>query len=168
MPTNSSMLKKENDLWSEVYRDSQFFNRVFRYCQVTDPSFHFPESARPNTSKQPSVEEVIAIAERQIFEFQWQIVVDSVNDITIRPNESRDGDTYVSRLLSFDISAISRAREHGLTLEDVSFLKVSGWPKWLSNIQELTVTHFNWRRGLVHRSAWKACRRSCLRLQGST
>ncbi|KAI9203567.1 uncharacterized protein BJ171DRAFT_568708 [Polychytrium aggregatum] len=72
-PTNSSMLAKENELWSEVHRDRPFFDRVQRYCQVTDPAFHFPEDARPNGSKQPSVEEMITIAEGQDFRFKWPL-----------------------------------------------------------------------------------------------
>ncbi|KAI9208351.1 uncharacterized protein BJ171DRAFT_565472 [Polychytrium aggregatum] len=142
-PTNSSMLEKENEFWSEVYRDEQLFNRVQRFCQVTDPEFRFPEDARPNSSKQPSVEEMITIAESQNFRSQWPIVVEGW-DITIRPSARRGGNTYVSRLLPFDIPAINQAREKKLTLEDVSFLEVSGWPIWLSNISNLNIGHSYW------------------------
>ncbi|KAI9205313.1 uncharacterized protein BJ171DRAFT_567503 [Polychytrium aggregatum] len=142
-PTNPSMLEKENELWSEVYRDRRLFNRVQRYCQVTDPEFHFPEDARPNRSKQPSVEEMITIAERRNFPFQWPIEMERWPSFTIRPSARRGGNTYVSRLLPFDIPKIDRMWTKELTLEDVSFLEVSGWSRWLSNIQELTIRHRN-------------------------
>ncbi|KAI9204134.1 uncharacterized protein BJ171DRAFT_506204 [Polychytrium aggregatum] len=135
------MLKKENELWSEVYRDRQLFDRVQRFCQVTDPKFRFPEEARPNGSEQPSVEEMVAIAERQSFGICWSIRVNSRNRLTIRPNDITDRTAYVSKLLPFDIAGIDRAREKRLTIEGVSFLEVSGWPKTLSNIQGLTIKH---------------------------
>ncbi|KAI9205336.1 uncharacterized protein BJ171DRAFT_474291 [Polychytrium aggregatum] len=145
-PTNSSMLEKENEFWSEVYRDEQLFSRVQRFCQVTDPEFRFPEDARPNSSKQPSVEEMITIAESQNFRSQWPIVVEGAYSVTIRPNQSRDRNTYVSRLLPFDIPWIDGANKRELIIEDVSFLEVSGWPKTLSDISNLAIEHRDWNQ----------------------
>ncbi|KAI9204412.1 uncharacterized protein BJ171DRAFT_505791 [Polychytrium aggregatum] len=141
MPISSSILEKENELWSEVYRDRQLFNRVFRYCQVTDPEFHFPENAKPNGLKELSVEGLITIAEKQYFEFQWPISVGFWYGATIRPSQRMDRYIYVSKLLPFDISGINGAKEQKLTLEDVSFLEVSGWPKTLSDISNLAIRH---------------------------
>ncbi|KAI9206165.1 uncharacterized protein BJ171DRAFT_499002 [Polychytrium aggregatum] len=140
-PTSPSMLEKENKFWFEVYRDRQLFNRVQRYCQVTDPEFRLPEDPRSNGLEGLSVQEMVAVAEIGYLEFQWLIKIEEWNRLTIRPNERRAGSVHVSKLLPFDIPRVDVAMGRKMTVEDVSFLEVSGWPKWLSSIQNLTVKY---------------------------
>ncbi|KAI9206474.1 uncharacterized protein BJ171DRAFT_497980 [Polychytrium aggregatum] len=139
--TSALMSEKESGLWHEVYRDAMLYNRVRRYCQVTDPAFRFPDNRTASPYEWLSVEETIKVAEDEDFDIGSPIQVRSgLYEVTIRPSEAPDTGACLSRLLPFDIPEIDSASSTSLRIENMSFMKVSGWLKVLPSIRYLTIT----------------------------